>query len=94
MMLCLEVNRIIPVQTDWWLNAEQRWLLTLNNPKLARPSITPGYTSRGKRWWRNASDIQLHRSMGKDNVIYHAVMSHAHTGWHARVRELLPQRTR
>ncbi len=36
-------------------------------------SITASYTDQWEKWWRNP-DVQLHQFIGKDNVIYHAVL--------------------
>jgi methionyl-tRNA synthetase len=37
-------------------------------------SITAQYTDQWKKWWQNPEDVQLHQFMGKDNVVYHAVI--------------------
>ncbi|KAL2017435.1 hypothetical protein VTK56DRAFT_2091 [Thermocarpiscus australiensis] len=37
-------------------------------------SITACLTDQWEKWWRNPDDVQLHQSIGKDNVVYHSVI--------------------
>ena len=37
-------------------------------------SITAGYTDNWEQWWRNPEDVELYQFLGKDNVLFHAII--------------------